>query len=60
MEEHAKELERDLREKIDLLESHLREVRIFISQSIFRFHFFRKNDKWNNFNTPSEIMNEQY
>jgi len=62
MEEHAKELEHDLRENIDLLQNQLREVRIplFFSKKTIIFSFNRKNDKSNNINTPSVITNERY
>lgn len=63
MEEHAKEVEHDLRENIDMIQNQLREVCGFVL--IFDFdlqngEYFRKRDKSNNFNIQLEIMNEQY
>jgi hypothetical protein len=63
MEENAKEIERELRENIDLLQNQMREVcsrflrRIHINEKI---HFNRKNDKWNNNSMSLVIMNEQF
>ena len=61
MEENAKEIEQDLRENIDLLQSQMREVRLSFTLSFLtHFDLNRKNARWNNCSTPSAITSERF
>lgn len=59
MEEHTKEVEHDLRQNIDLLQSRIHEVESSPSKNPLSvlFFSFRKNVKSNSFNTPLVITN---
>ena len=57
IEDNAREVEHDLRESIDLMQNQLREVGFPSSTSSLTISPFRKNDRSNNFNTPSAITN---